>query len=53
VGSQGRVCPGKEMTAALGPYGDTVDILDKATYALWRSRKGLRCMLIGCFVTLS
>ncbi|MGN2640595.1 competence protein CoiA family protein [Nocardia takedensis] len=35
------------MTGALSPYGVTVDIRDKGTYAVWTSRKGLRCMVCG------
>ncbi|MGN2640502.1 competence protein CoiA family protein [Nocardia takedensis] len=47
VDKQGRRCTGEEMTGALSPYGVAVDIRDDGIYGMWRSRRGLRCMVCG------
>ncbi|WP_216917991.1 competence protein CoiA family protein [Nocardia noduli] len=44
---QARLCPGKRMTKALGPYDEVVDVRDQSSYTQWRSQRGLRCMLCG------
>lgn len=41
----GQECPGKKMTDAVAPYGVRIDIRDPDTFALWTSRRGLRCEL--------
>ncbi|OBA48022.1 hypothetical protein A5789_03045 [Nocardia sp. 852002-51101_SCH5132738] len=47
VASRGRVCPGSEMTAALGPYGVLVDVHDDGVFDDWEAKQGLRCLLCG------